>query len=131
MGTRLLRMRVNVTSVCTKCDRGVEEDLAHAMLRCDFNGELNYWILALSRRVVPSIRIEDILILNLGLPNLDEAFPLVWLLSVLLELVWKARLSRNAVLKTRVRADLEARINLLRKTRFGDFAPKITKMSEI
>ena len=52
----------------------------------------------MERRVVPSIRIEDILILNLGLPNLDEAFPLVWLLSVLLELVWKARLSRNAVL---------------------------------
>ena len=77
------------------------------------------------------VRIEDILIFNLGITNLNEAFLLVLLLSILLELVWTARLSRNAVLKTRVRADLEARINLLRKSRFGDFAPKITKMSEI
>ena len=127
VGTRLFRMRFNATSHCTKCINSPEEDLAHALLRCDFNGDLNTWILLISRRVVPGIRVEDILTLNLGIRNLGEAFPLVWLLSILLEAVWKARSSRNAVLKTRVRADLEAKINLLRKTRFGDYATKITE----
>ena len=64
---------------------------AHALLSCKLKGGLNDWISSISRRVVPRIRVKDILTLNLGISNLDKAFPLVWFLSVLLETVWKSK----------------------------------------
>ena len=52
----------------------------------------------------------------------DLELPLVWLIATIFNAMWKFRESKNKVEPYRVRAELEAKINLLRNTRFRNIA---------
>ena len=130
-GQRLLRFKKSDSSRCTLCNHNEDEDLSHALLRCDYNGELNHWIINWCRKIFPTLSIENILGLNLGLRSDEKAFPVVWSLATLLEAVARARSAMQVVVKSKIRADLEAKVDLLRKTRYESYVVPIEDFLEL
>ena len=51
--------------------------------------------------------------------NIDEEleFPLVWMLASVLLIIWNLRISKSRIQLYEVRAQLKAKVNLLRETR--------------
>ena len=54
--------------------------------------------------------------------------PLVWLTTNVFQEIWNNRKEKKRCVLVRARADLEARVSLLRKTRFAESATVISQM---
>ena len=67
--------------------------------------------------VVPSIEVEAVLRLELGVEE-DLELPVVWMISTVFSAIWKLRADKSRVQLYEIRAQLEAKVNLLRETRF-------------
>ena len=124
---RLHRLKQKENPTCTFCSLGVTEDLAHALVACSHNTDVNNWIIEFSHKVVPNCTVEDIIHLNFELPK-PLLFPLVWSLAHILSLVWQLRTSKKTISLFRVRSEIEARINTLRKSRLADLVSPIKEL---
>ena len=124
---RLHRLKQKENPTCTFCSLGVTEDLAHALVACSHNTDVNNWIIEFSHKVVPNCTVEDIIHLNFELPK-PLLFPLVWSLAHTLSLVWQLRTSKKTISLFRVRSEIEARINTLRKSRLADLVSPIKEL---
>ena len=76
------------------------------------------------RQHQPTLSAEAAARLELDIPE-EEEVPSVWLLAATFLSVWEQRQSSNRVQPYLVRAQLEARVNMLRMTRFEDEAAMI------
>ena len=114
--SRLFRLNQKASPLCTLCSAGSIEDCMHALLRCSYNNTVNNFILEISQKALPQCKLEDIITLNLNLDK-PKMFPLVWLLSHLFYMVWKLRTNKKTVNLFNIRAELETKINILRKSR--------------
>ena len=67
---------------------------------------------------VPQLQPQQVVLLDLG--DLEESLqlPLVWIISNTLQNIWKDRTEKKKPNLHRTRSTLEAKINILRKTRF-------------
>ena len=67
---------------------------------------------------ITALQPKQVVLLDLG--PLDESLrlPLVWLISSTLSLVWEARRENKRPTLHKIRSSLEAKVNILRKTRF-------------
>ena len=74
-------------------------------------------IVAGARSLIPGISVEYLLQLNFGVED-DKELAIVWWLAAGFSEVWKLRTSGKRVDQYLVRAQLEAKINLLRETSF-------------
>ena len=110
--SRLFRLNEKASPICTMCTSGSIEDCMHALLEYSHNNIVNSFILEIFQKCLPRCKIEDIITLNLNLDK-SKMFPLVWLLSHLLIMVWKLMSSKKAVNLFIIRADLKAKINIL------------------
>ena len=72
----------------------------------------------------------DIVTLNLSLSE-PLAFPVIWTLSHALYLVWHLRFNKKTISRIIIRAELEARINILRKSRLATAAEKVGDLLEL
>ena len=115
-GSRLHRLKQKESSACTLCRSGADDDRLHALLACSFNSEINDWVVSLTHKVVANSKTEDIISLNLFISE-PMHFPLIWTLSHVLMLVWQSRLNKKSISLYHVRAEIEAKINILRKSR--------------
>ena len=116
---RLFRLQQTVSPVCSQCTSGDSEDCAHALLSCSFNTEeVNNWIRQVVSKAAPNHCLQDIVTLNLELEQ-TAVFPLVWFLSNTLSIVWQLRSCKKNISLHTIRASLEARINILRKSRLA------------
>ena len=72
------------------------------------------------QQLVPALTPEAALRLELG-PDLDEdqELALVTLLACGLKYIWETRLERKQVQVFKMRAEAEARVSILRKTRYS------------
>ena len=52
----------------------------------------------------------------------DSQLPLVWLIATVASEIWKLRIDKSKVQLYEVRAQMEAKINILRETRFSSSA---------
>ena len=66
---------------------------------------------------IPSIDVMSALCLEIQADE-ELELPLVWLLSTVFLSIWTLRISKSKVQLYKVRAQLEAKVNLLRETRF-------------
>ena len=66
---------------------------------------------------IPSIDLMSALSLEIQADE-EMELPLVWLLSTVFLSIWTLRISKSKVQLYEVRAQLEAKVNLLRETRF-------------
>ena len=105
----------------------VAEDCPHALLSCPYNNDFNTWIIRLLSEHLPVLPLENITTLNFDLDP-DLLFPVVWLLSTALPLVWQLRQAKKTVKLFNIRADIEARVNLLRNSRLKDAATQIEEL---
>ena len=58
----------------------------------------------------------------------DEELPIVWFVGHFLKMVWQARSDKKSLQPYEIRAELEARATILRKTRHFQSAIRIGKM---
>ena len=117
--SRLHRLNQKNSPACSLCPSGIPEDCLHALLVCSYNNDVNNWILNLVRKAAPNCKLEDIITLNFQLSQ-QLMFPTMWLLSHRFCMVWLLRSSKKAVHLFTIQADIEAKINILRKSRFTD-----------
>ena len=122
--SRLHHLHQRDSPACSLCTSDQEEDCLHALLICSHNSTVNNWIINCTRNVVPNSSPEDIIHLNLDI-NHPMMFLLIWLLANVLMLVWQLRLSKKSVNLFRIRAEMEAKISSLRKSRLSAMADKV------
>ena len=84
------------------------------------------------RRYTMDLTAEKMLLLDFTprdvLPH-DE-LPLVWFTAEVLQRLWKRRRDGRACRLYEMRAEMEAAVNLMRRTKFSDMAPVLDAMME-
>ena len=75
------------------------------------------------QQLIPGLSAEAAVQLDLGLvlPDVDNLAALC-ILSTGLKYIWEARLAKKVVMKYKMRAEIEARVTILRNSRFSSAA---------
>ena len=95
-----------VNGICKLCVANAQEDLLHALVRCPANNGIRW-----SCSTLPALELA-----------------VAWILAVAWSSLWESRkLGRRPDLY-KVRADLEAKVSLLRETRHSEAAEQISLM---
>ena len=124
---RVARTSPAVDGACKLCEPKVEEDLVHALIRCPGNQGVGQAVLHCLPPASAGIGDHKVLKLQLQLDNSFE-FPAVWFLAVAWFTIWECRKLNKRPELYKVRADLEAKVSLLRETRRHSEAEKISSM---
>ena len=124
--SRLNRLSLADSPFCDLCTHKVCEDLPHALLGCEYNAFANDWIIAVLIDLDPGLAeaelsSDNIVKLNLKIED-DRKFPVVWFLSLVLDLVWQARQARKPVSVTRMKALIGAEVSIMKETNLKNFA---------
>ena len=97
------------------------EDLEHALKLCQSYNYVGLQLLQFLRGFMSALQTESLLRLEFHVePDLE--LPAVLFISTVLSSVWKLRQSNSRVQKYLVRSQMEAKINLLRETRYSNAA---------
>ena len=100
------------------------ENLPHALVHCSGNFGVGDMIVQRALTIAPGSTVDKLLQLDLKVEG-DEEFTLVWWLAAGLLSLWDLRAAGKKVEPYLVRAQLEAKINLLRETTFSGAVPKL------
>ena len=127
---RIARTNPTVSSTCKAagCLGEEKEDLVHALIHCQGNKGAGRAVLNCASRYVTELTGEQAVRLQF---ETEESFelPVVWFLAVSWISIWEARVLGKKPELYMVRADLEAKVSLLRETRkFNNQAEMITTM---
>ena len=129
--SRLNKLKVANNANCELCIHGIEEDLPHALLGCEYNGFVNDWIVAVLIDIDPCLAEDNLIAENIARLNIeidDELmFPVVWFLSHVFEMTWNERKLRKPVSVTRIKACIGAEVNILEKTKYNRHAHVIER----
>ena len=126
---RISRTNPAVTGWCSRCtiteDHGETEDLDHALISCPANNRVGIAIL----ECLPQCRLQgqDVLRLQLAIEG-EQELPVVWFLAAAWSTIWGYRSAGRRIELYRIRADLEAKVSLLRETRYVEAAEAISSM---
>ena len=118
--SRLFRLKIKNTPshLCSRCDRGESDDLTHALITCSLNTETSTWLMRILQTHIPALQPKQVVLLDLRPVDESLRLPLVWLISSTLSLVWEARRENKRPSLHKIRSSLEAKVKILRKTRF-------------
>ena len=124
---RVARTSPSVSGICKLCVHNAEEDILHALVRCTGNQGVGQAVL----QCLPhDAGVDEYKALRLQL-DLEESleYPTVWFLAVAWKCIWESRMVGKRPELYKVRADLEAKVSLLRETsRLSEASEKITSM---
>ena len=114
--------------ICKLCDDDVETPL-HAFFQCRSSMVAGLSLLGYVQHSVPDLSPEAALRLELG-GQLDEEQELatITLLACGLKYIWDARVEKKQVQTFKMRAEAEARVTILRKTRYQESGNIIMEM---
>ena len=126
---RVSRIR-NSSPTCQLCQENTVEDLHHAFFSCSFNSSAGFHLNRSLSSMIPDITGQKILQLDVETEP-DDEFAVVWLISHFLYLIWSSRVEKKKVALYAVRADLEARANLLRETRYQSSYNKLQELLQL
>ena len=84
------------------------------------------------QQIIPELSADAAVQLDflLGLTD-EENLAALYILATGLKYIWEMRLAKNAVLKYKMRAEIEAMVSILRKTRHQDTAIRIEEWIRI
>ena len=118
---RVSRTSPGTNSFCkhSECTGQSVEDISHCLVHCRGNDGTGMKILESARTVAPGQTVEQFLQLDLGVEASKELATVFWL-SVGFLAIWNLRTTGKRIEHYLVRAQLEAKINLLRETRFTE-----------
>ena len=112
---RLFRLKMpNIHSeMCSHCNQDFVGNLTHSLLLCPYNGGAGQFLIEKIRQQIPNILPQQVVLLDLQV-DAELHLPLAFLIAHILSDVWDCR---KPCLLASIRAALEARINILRKSR--------------
>ena len=118
----------NEPGICKLC-RVSPEDLNHAFFSCPSSKTVADLLLSWVQIAVPGLQSNSLLRLDFDTP-LEEVDQLatLCLISTGLNYIWQARAEKKVLTQYKMRAELEAMITILRKTRYNASADKILEM---
>ena len=114
--------------LCLLCHQE-REDLQHAFFLCNKNNGVGFALLRYVQHVVPSLTPEGGLRLELD-DDLDEddQLAVVCLLATGMKYIWETRAEKKTLVLYKMKAELEARISLLRRTRYWKSGDRMLEM---
>ena len=117
--------------LCRHCNLEVE-NLSHCFFDCTKNMIVGLALLGCVQQLIPGLSAEAAVQLDLGvvLPD-EENLAALCTLSTGLKYIWEARLAKKVVIKHKMRAEIEAKVTIMRKTRFLSAALKIEEMMQL
>ena len=119
---RVSRTSARASAACPVPGCGqVFEDLSHAIVQCEGNDSVGHRMMSCVRQLAPGVPAESALRLDFDVQE-DSQLPLVWLIATVASEIWKLRIDKSKVKLYEVRAQMEAKINILRETRFSSSA---------
>ena len=125
---RVARTSASVNGMCKLCLSNVKEDLLHTLIKCPANQEIGEAVLlCLSDHIEDGVDDQAVLQLHLHLEDALE-LPVVWFLAVAWSSIWESRKVGRRPELYKVRADLEAKVSLLRETSHSEAAEKIASL---
>ena len=115
---RVARTNPNVNGLCKAagCNMAEREDVLHALVTCEGNGGVGKSVIDCVSNYGLEITYQSIIRLQFKSEESHE-MPVVWVLAVAWASIWEARTKGKKPELYVIRAELEARINLLRDTR--------------
>ena len=103
------------------------ENLAHALVQCQGNNGVGNRVMECIREFVPNLEVESALRLELDVEE-EMELPLVWMIATAFLAIWSLRIVKAKVQLYDIRAQLEAKINLLRETRHANSAQMLDQL---
>ena len=113
---RINKTNRNVSGKCKLCNTDIEE-ISHALITCTANNDIGWKILE-AAGLDRNINLKQIVNLQMELEPSKE-LPVVWFLASAWNLLWLSRISSKRPELYKIRADLEAKVIFLRKTRYS------------
>ena len=110
-------MAVDGQAVCLLC-RTSSENLLHCFFECPHNMVVGLTLLGYVQHVVPNLSPEAALLLDFQQSlTSEESLAVCVMLSTGLKYIWETRVSKKVVTTFSMRAEIEARVSILRRTR--------------
>ena len=118
----------NDPGMCKLC-QAATEDIHHALFSCPSNQNAAALLLSFVQVVVPDITSQAMLRLDFRQELNDiDSLAIVSILSTGLRHIWQARIEKKVVHQYKMRADIEAHISILRKTRYCGTADRMLEI---
>ena len=128
---RLFRLHLADSPICDLCDSGTTANLSHSLTQCQFNGVFNDWILGVLIDIDSGFLNVDLSGNNLVTFNLqldrDTLIPVLWFLTMVFSLIWRARCSRKQISFRQIKSTIEGEILILKSTCYSSMAELIEK----
>ena len=119
---RVARAMPRASPACSMPGCGeAREDRGHALVECVGNNGVGQGLMRCLRSFDANIEVEQVLRLELNVEE-ELELPLVWIVASVFLIVWNLRTTKSRVQLYEVRAQLEAKVNLLRETRHSNSA---------
>ena len=107
-----------------------DEDLEHALVQCTANNKMCNALVHTPRLHHTDLPVDACLHFDLTVEE-EEELPLEWMLAATLLSIWEQRQASANVQPYLVRAQLEAKVNLIRKTRYENCATILDQKVQI
>ena len=115
--------------LCTWCGIGEVETPMHAFFLCTGSLTCGRDLVGYVQHIVPELTPEKALRLELGSEKSDhQELAVVSLLACGFKYIWETRLEKKRPQTYRMRAEAEARVSILRKTRYAESGNMIIEM---
>ena len=124
---RMHHLTPAVSPTCSLCSNAIE-DLQHVFFRCVFNNDVGKQLLTSIQNQIPAISEQALLQLELTGLTEDSEFSLTFYTSSILMYIWNNRMTKSRISPYDIRATLEAKCILLRKTRLEGNVPLIESL---
>ena len=114
--------------LCILCHQE-REDLQHAFFFCNQNNGVGFALLSYVQQVVPTMSPEGGLRLELdGDLGEEDQLAVTCLLATGMKYIWETRAEKKTLVLYKMKAEIEARISILRRTRYWKSGDKMLEM---
>ena len=112
---RLFKLKMVSSHLCTLCDLEAVGDLQHCLLECPYNNGVGQFVFNILSRCVDGLSQKKIIKLDLNIEG--DKLPVVLFIANVLFEIWCCRREKKMVCLHSIKANLEAKVNILRKSR--------------
>ena len=130
---RLARILPRVeTNICRVCNAGESDSLLHSLSTCEGSRETFNWMLTGLNKVCDDVTPSKVLLLDFS-PSVPLPFndlPIVWFSAEVLRRIFACRREEKRSRLYLVRAEMEAEVNMLRRSKYSNMADIIDMMMD-
>ena len=117
--SRLHHLNQAASANCILCTDNTEEDISHALISCEYNDSVGQDLHHIVQDYVPGLTVPSMLRLELSDVEEETELVVVTFISTILREIWNMRLGKTTIRRNTIRTSLEAKCQILRKTRLN------------